>query len=89
MDYRYVYEEWLSNPYFDEATRRSFVGLQMMTKRSGTVLYRIGIRYGRASGNHRGWYQQNECIYSPQSDPGTGELHRLCGRQGEGRCHRL
>ena len=27
MDYRNVYEEWLSNPYFDEATKEELRGI--------------------------------------------------------------
>ena len=33
MDYKAIYEEWLSNPYFDEATKLNCVRSQMMTKR--------------------------------------------------------
>ena len=36
-DYRSIYEEWLSNPYFDEATKKNCKESKRMTMRSKSV----------------------------------------------------
>ncbi len=37
MDYKEIYEEWLANPYFDEATKEELKAIEMMKMRSKNV----------------------------------------------------
>ena len=41
MDYKKVYEEWLANPYFDEATRKNCEQLRETKKKSKNAFMRI------------------------------------------------
>ncbi len=41
MDYKKVYEEWLTNPFFDEATRQELAAIKDDEKKSKSVSIRI------------------------------------------------
>ena len=47
MDYKKIYEEWISNPYFDEDTKKELNAIKDDDKEMDEldeVLYVIGIR---------------------------------------------
>lgn len=41
MDYKKVYEEWLANPYFDEATKEELRAIEETKKKSKNAFMRI------------------------------------------------
>ena len=48
MDYKKVYEEWLANPYFDEATKEELRAIAGRRKRDQrTLLCGSGVWYCR------------------------------------------
>ena len=51
MNYKETYQEWLSNPYFDEDTKKEL-----------TAIRRSCIWYCWTSWNHRCWYQPYEYL---------------------------
>lgn len=54
MDYKAIYEEWLSNPYFDEATKAELRVIADDDKEiKGTFLQGSGIWNGGLARNYR------------------------------------
>ena len=65
MEYRESYEEWLKNPYFDDATKEELRSIADDDNE-------IKIWDGRPPRGDRSRDQPHEYLYGAQSDPGTG-----------------
>ena len=86
MEYKEVYESWLANPYFDEATKQELLSIKGDENEIKERFYAdlefgtAGLRGVIGAGTNR----MNVC---PQDNTGSGQLHYQaeCGRQG--RCH--
>ena len=59
MDYQALYEEWLTSPCFDEATKEELRGIS----EEGSLLYRVRVWYGRSSRCDRGWFEPYEYLH--------------------------
>lgn len=89
-NYRQAYEEWLSNPYFDEATKAE---LRAIADDENEVKERFytELEFGTAGTSRSYWsrYEPHEPVRSPESNAGTCKLY-CQGRQGiEGSRYRL
>ena len=84
MGYREIYESWLNNPYFDEATRAELQAIAGNEKEMEERFY-MDLEFGTAglrgvigAGTNR-----------MNSDTGTGELYLQSGSTGKRCCHRV
>ena len=76
MEYRESYEEWLRNPYFDEATKEELRSIGDDDNEIKERFYRErGIRDSRTA--RRDWRRNKpyEYLYSPQGDSGACQLY--------------
>ena len=82
MEYKEVYESWLANPYFDEATKQELLSIKDDENEIKERFY-ADLEFGTAG--LRGVIGAGLCC--PQDNTGSGQLHYQaeCGRQG--RCH--
>ena len=66
MDYKKVYEEWLSNPYFDEATKAELRSQSQDNENEIKERFYTDLEFGTAGlrGSYRSWYQPYEHLYS-------------------------
>ena len=61
MEYREIYEQWLANPYFDEAIKEELKGIsEDENEIKERFLYGSGIWYRRSAWNHRCRNQPHE-----------------------------
>ncbi len=90
MDYRQAYNDWLENPYFDEATKEE---LRSIANDDNEIRERFytDLEFGTAGlqGRDRCRNEPHEHLYRTQDDPGTGELHLRSERTGARRGHRF
>ena len=90
MDYRKAYEEWLTNPCFDEATKAELRGIADDEKEIRERFYgelefgTAGLRGIIGAGTNR----MNEYV-GAQGHPGSGQLYSPGRGRREGRSHRL
>ena len=76
MDYKEVYESWLSNPYFDEKTKEELRGIAGDENEIKERFYKelefgtAGLRGIIGAGTNR-----NEHLYGEKDYPGPGKLH--------------
>ena len=63
MDYQALYDEWLTSPCFDEATKAELRGISEEEKKDR--FYTAGVWYSRSSWSDRSWIKPHEYLYSP------------------------
>ena len=85
-DYKKVYEEWLANPYFDNATKEELRNIADDEKEIKERFY-ADLEFGGASRDYWGGHKPYEYVYGSESYPGIGKLYYVCGRKGQGSGH--
>ena len=84
-NYRKAYEEWLEDPYFDEATKEELRGI---AEDEGEIRERFytELEFGTAGPerDYRRGHEPDEPVCGAESHPGTGQLHSLLGQEGSG-----
>ena len=81
MSYMETYKEWCTNPYFDENTKAELAAIGDDAAEIEDRFYRQ-LEFG--TGGLRGVIEPHEHLYRASGDTGTGELHSLPERTGEG-----
>lgn len=77
MDYKEVYEQWLSNPYFDEATKEELKNIAEDDNEIKERFY-MDLEFGTAGlrGIIGARNQPHEHLCSKKSNSGSCKLHR-------------
>ncbi len=89
MGYKEMYESWLANPYFDEATKAELKGIAGNEKEIEDRFYTelefgtAGLRGVIGAGTNR----MN--IYRTEGYPGTCQLYQKGWRRESWGCHRI
>ena len=84
MGYKEMYEEWLNNPYFDDATKAELKAIEGNEKEIEDRFYMdLEVWYGRSPRRDRRRNKPYECLYSPQGNTGTCKLYQQCACTGE------
>ena len=86
MEYREKYEGWLSDPYFDEATKEELRGIAEDDNEIKERFYK-DLEFGTR--NYRSGNEPYEYLYGKEGDPGACELYHQQGRTEEGRGDRV
>ena len=73
MDYKEIYNQWLENPYFDEATKEELKAIKDDENEIKERFY-MDLEFGTA-GLHRRRYQPYEYLCGKKSDPGACQLY--------------
>ena len=68
MDYQALYDEWLTSPCFDEATKAELRGISEEEKKDR---FYTELEFGTASRRYRSWIKPYEYLYSSQGNTGT------------------
>ena len=70
-DYKKIYQEWLTNPYFDEATKNELRAIANDENEIKERFYQ-DLAFGTAaSWNYWCGHQPNECVCGQKSNTGT------------------
>ena len=75
MDYKEIYESWLANPYFDEATKAELLSIKEDDKEIKECFYK-DLEFGTAGLRGIIVYKPDEHLYRTKDDAGTGKLHK-------------
>ncbi len=88
MEYREKYEGWLSDPYFDEATKEELRGIAEDDNEIKERFYK-DLEFGTAGLRGIIGAGTYEYLYGKEGDPGACELYHQQGRTEEGRGDRV
>lgn len=87
MGFMKVYEQWCSDPYFDEDTRTELLALAGQEAEIEDRFYRqLEFGTGSLRGGDRCRDEPDEYLYRAPGDAGAGKLCYLLRRAGKGRC---
>ena len=89
-DYMKIYQEWLSNPYFDEATKAELKAIEGDENEIKERFY-MDLEFGTAGlrGIIGAGINRMNIYVVRRADTGTGKLHYQAGRCRQGRSHCL
>lgn len=87
-DYMKIYQEWLSNPYFDEATKAELKAIEGDENEIKERFY-MDLEFGTAGlrGIIGAGINRMNIYVSKTGHTGTGKLHYQAGRCRQGRSH--
>ena len=90
MEYREIYNQWCTDPYFDAETKAELAQIRGDEEEIEDRFYRQ-LEFG--TGGLRGVIgagdEPHEHLHRAPGDPGAGQLYHIPGRAGEGGCHRV
>ena len=90
MGYKEIYNEWLTNAYFDADTKAE---LERIASDENEIKERFytDLEFGTAgrSGNYRSRNEPYEYLYSEKGNTGTGKLYFKEWKRRKRSCHRI
>lgn len=90
MDYKEVYEQWIANPYFDEATKEELKSIAEDENEIKERFY-MDLEFGTAGlrGIIGGRNQSYEHLCCQKSNTGACKLYRKSRQEIPGCCNRI